>query len=68
MVFSTDPVPSLSKTKCMFFCGRLNGVNYPDPVMLDGKILPWVKTAEHLGHTLHQVGSMDQDCKVRRGI
>ena len=53
MVFSTDPVPAKSKTKCMFFCGHLTGVKYPDHVKLDGKTLPWVVTAEHLGHTLH---------------
>ena len=68
MVFSTDPVPALSKTKCMYFCGKLHGVKYPDPVYLDGKILPWVVTAEHLGHTLSQSGSMDKDCKTRRAI
>ena len=66
MVFSTDPVPSKSKTKCMFFCGHRNVVRYPDQIQLDGKILPWVVTAEHLGHTLHQSGSMDHDCKVHR--
>ena len=66
MVFSTDPVPSKSKTKCMFFCGHSNAVKYPDPILLDGKLLPWVATAEHLGHTLHQSGSMEQDCKVHR--
>jgi hypothetical protein len=66
MVFSTHPIPSKSKTKCMFFCGHLTGVKYPDPIQLDGKTLPWVVTAEHLGHTLHQSGSMDQDCKVHR--
>ena len=66
MVFSTDPVPAKSKTKCMFFCGHLTGVKYPDHVKLDGKTLPWVVTAEHLGHTLHQSGNMDQDCKVHR--
>ena len=60
MVFSTDPVPTLSKTKCMFFCGNLNNVSYPDSIYLDGKALPWVVTAEHLGHTLHQSGSMEQ--------
>ena len=32
MVFSTDPVPTLSKTKCMFFCGNLNNVSYPDSI------------------------------------
>ena len=66
MVFSTDPVQTLSKTKCMFFCGNLNNVSYPDSIYLDGKALPWVVTAEHLGHTLHQSGSMEHDCKVHR--
>ena len=66
MVFSTDPVPALSKTKCIFFCGNINNVSYPDNIYLDGKMLPWVVTAEHLGHTLHQSGSMDHDCKVHR--
>ena len=68
MVFSTDPVPALSKTKCMFFCGKPNGVKYPDPVCLDGKVLPWVTSAVHLGQTLNQTGNMDQDCKIRRAI
>ena len=31
LVFSTDPVPSLSKTKCIFFCGRPGKVSYSDP-------------------------------------
>ena len=55
LVFSTDPVPSLSKTKCVYFCGRPGKVRYPDPVQLDGKDLPWVESADHLGHKLHQV-------------
>ena len=29
-------------------------------------MLPWVVTAEHLGHTLYQSGSMEQDCKEKR--
>ena len=66
LVFSTDPNPSKSKTKCIFFCGRVNNVEYPAPVLLDGKELPWVQSAEHLGHTLHQVANMDLDCKIRR--
>ena len=41
MVFSTDPVPSKSKTKCMFFSGHRN-VRYPDHIQLDGRILPWL--------------------------
>ena len=50
----------------MFFFGRLNNVRYPAPVKLDGKYLPWVLTAEHLGHTFHQMCTMEQDCKIKR--
>ena len=32
LVFSTDPVPVRSKTKCMYFCGRQGRrVKYPEP-------------------------------------
>ena len=66
--FSTHPEPSKSKTKCVYFCGRVGGrVRYPDPVYLDGKALPWVESADHLGHTLHQLTSMDKDCQRARG-
>ena len=61
--FSTDTVPSNSKSKCIYFFGRLNRVKYPDPVKLAGKELPWVVTAEHLGHTLSQQVNMDKDCQ-----
>ena len=68
LVFSTDPEPAKSKSKCMYFCGRLGGrVRYPAPLQLGGKALPWVETAEHLGHTLHQLTSMDRDCQRARG-
>ena len=66
LVFSTDPVPAKSKTKCVYFCGRQGKVKYPDPVQLDGKDLPWVESADHLGHTLHQAVSMEKDCKRAR--
>jgi hypothetical protein len=66
LVFSTDPVPALSKTKCIFFCGRAGKVKYPDPVKLDGQVLPWVESAVHLGHTLHQVTNMEKDCQIAR--
>lgn len=42
-------------------------MRYPDPLQLDGEDLPWVETAEHLGHTLHQLTSMDKDCQRARG-
>ena len=67
LVFSTDPVPSLSKTKCVYFCGRSGNVKYPDPVQLDGKDLPWVESADHLGHVLHQRTCMEKDCRRTRG-
>ena len=62
LMFSTDPVPAKSKTKCLLFCGRKNNVTFPAPVKLDGKDLPWVEYAEHLGHTLHQSVTMEKDC------
>ena len=31
------------KTKCILFCGRVNSVEYPVPVLLDGKELSWVQ-------------------------
>ena len=68
MVFSTDPVPSKSKTKCMLVCGKDRVAKYPDPIQLEGRDLPWVETALHLGHTLHQNGKMHQDTKIRRAI
>ena len=67
MVFSTDPVPSKSKTKSMLFCGKAGRVQYPYPVKLDGKDLPWVECADHLGHTLHQETNMYRDSKRVRG-
>ena len=66
LVFSTDPVPAKSKTKCVYFCGRPGNVRYPDPVQLDGKDLPWVESADHLGHTLHQMTNMQKDCQRAR--
>ena len=46
-------------TKSMSFCGRTGNVSYPAPVKLDGKDLPWVEHDEHLGHTLHQLVTME---------
>ena len=64
--FSTNPVPSKSKSKCIYFCGRLNGVKYPDQLVLNGKKLPWVTTADHLGHCLSQMTNMEKDCDRAR--
>ena len=64
--FSTDPNPAKSKTKCIFMIGRKKNLPKPVPLILSGKELPWVATATHLGHELHESGSMDHDCYVKR--
>ena len=68
LVFSTDPNPELSKTKCIFMVGKVRGghVQYPKPVRLSGSDLPWVKSANHLGHTLNQDCSMEEDARSKR--
>ena len=67
LVFSTDPNPARSKTKCVLFCGVKTKVRYPAPVMLDGKALPWVERCDHLGHVLQQNLSMEADSRRARG-
>ena len=41
-------------------------MRYPDPVKLDGQDLPWVESAVHLEHTLHQLPNMEKDCQKAR--
>ena len=62
IVFSTNPSPAQSKTKCVLFSGKNNS---PDlaPVRLDGMNLPWVDHVDHLGHVLHQSLSFHADTK-----
>ena len=50
MVFSTDPHPSKSKTKCMLFSKDKN-LTVPK-MTLNGEKLPWVPKAKHLGNNL----------------
>ena len=59
--FSTDPNPEKSKTKCIYVCGLAKGKKKPENLVLNGKQLPWVESALHLGHVLHQSGNMDKD-------
>ena len=69
LVFSCDDNPVKSKSKTIYMCGR-SGKNVPESVpvnlQLYGKNLPWVPSATHLGHELHQSCSMDYDCKIKR--
>ena len=64
--FSTDPNPSKSKSKCIFVSGRSSNLAKPVPLTLCGKELPWVVSATHLGHELHESGLMDHDARVKR--
>ena len=66
LTFSTDPNPSKSKTKCMYICGKVKKPDYPAPLQLYGVDLPWVEHATHLGHELHQDGTMELDAKMKR--
>ena len=36
--------------------------------MLCGRPLPWVSTATHLGHELHESGEMSHDARVKRAV
>ena len=38
----------------------------PAPLTLYGKELPWVASGLHLGQTLHESGTMEQDSRVKR--
>ena len=63
--FSTDPNPEKRKTKCIFVCGRAQAKKKPVNLILDGKQLPWVESDAHLGHVLHQSGTMDKDVGMK---
>ena len=64
--FSTDPNPQKSKTKSIFMVGTARNMSKPAPLTLCGRDLPWVESALHLGHELHQSGSMEHDDSVSR--
>ena len=42
--------------------------NLPAPLQLNAKDLPWVVSATHLGHEIHQSGLMDHDTRVKRAL
>ena len=49
-------------------CGpKVKNPDYPAPLQLYGKNLPWVTHATHLGHELHQDCTMDMDTRMKRG-
>ena len=66
--FSTDPNPKKSKSKCIHVIGKKRGLRQPPPLELCGNYLPWVSTADHLGHHLHESGLQDFDAVVKRSM
>ena len=68
LTFSSDTDPQMSKSFCMFFVGQkpARKITYPAQLLLNGRSLPWVQRAVHLGYTLHQDLTLDADSKVRR--
>ena len=66
ITFSTDPDPHKSKSKMIFMCGKQASLAKPVPLTLCGKELPWVSTALHLGHHLHEDGTLTHDIEVKR--
>ena len=64
--FSTDPDPKKSKSKCIFVVGKRRGLSKPSPLTLCGHQLPWVQSAVHLGHELHESGVMEHDAIIKR--
>ena len=66
VLFSTDPNPSKSKSKVIFMCGQQRQLSKPAPLRLCGRDLPFVETATHLGHELHETGTMDYDTRVKK--
>ena len=68
IMFSTDTNPSKSKTKCIFVTGPKRNLSKPAPLTLCGRDLPWVSTATHLGHELHESGLMEYDAGIKKAI
>ena len=64
--FSTDPTHSKSKSKCIYMVGKKKNLVKPAPLRLGDMKLPWVETASHLGHELHESGSMEHDAKIKK--
>ena len=69
LAFSTDVNPTKSKSKCIFMCGKTGNVlpeKIPRKLFLNKKELPFVASATHLGHELHQSCQMAYDSRIKR--
>ena len=56
----------LKESICIFVSGRDKARQKPVNLVLDGKQLPWVESAIHLGHIFHESGSMEKDIRAKR--
>ena len=56
---------SPTKTKCLYFGSNRDTVK---KIVVAGSDIDWSRHAVHLGITLSDDGSMDQDVKVKRAI
>ena len=65
-MFSTDPVPAKSKTKCMIFSDNQNELVNVAPITLTGTALPWVEQLNHLGNVLQCDNSMQLDLNLKK--
>ena len=66
ITFSRDPDPRKSKSKFIYMIGKRRNLTKPPPLLLCGHSLTWVERATHLGHELHESGTMDQDAMGKR--
>ena len=49
-------------------CGRQISLAKPAPLYLCGRSLPFVATALHLGHEIHESGDMSYNASIKRAI
>ena len=70
LLFSTDPDPLKSKTVCMAFSCDNKPFNKEQlgKIWLNKDPLPWKVSAKHIGCTLNEDGTMDQDIRTKRAI
>ena len=62
--FSTNPLPSKCKTKCIAFMHKPRAL---PSLKLCGNSLPWVNSGKHLGNTIeNKVNGMQLDIKQKR--
>ena len=65
LIFSTDPKPAKSKTKCLAFCKKPE-MNL-EKLSLGNKKLPWITSAKHLGNILENIqNGLKKDTLVKR--